>query len=164
MEVLLVTAEGESMKTMKISIVAATAACCLALSGVVSVGQERIPELQRGDAASANTPTLSGCVARGASTGTYTLTRELKNEAAPADADKPRIVALTGTDVDLDPHVGHVVSLTGSYLTATEAAGPTGTAGTEKPAALAADASRPLRTLTVKSLKMMAGSCSEGVK
>ena len=152
------------MKRMKISIVAATAVCCLALSGVVSVAQEKIPELQRDDAAGANTPTVSGCVARGASTGTYTLTSDVKNEAAPTDSDKPRIVALTGTDVDLGPHVGHVVSLTGSYLAATEPAGPTGTAGTEKPAPPAADASKPLRTLTVKSLKMIAGSCSEAVK
>ena len=147
------------MKTMKISLVAATAVC-LALSGVVSVAQEKIPELQRDGAAGANTPTLSGCVARGASTGTYTLTSHVKNAAAPTAADQPRTVALTGTDVDLGPHVGHIVSLTGSYLAATEPTGPTGTAGTEKPAP-AADASKPLRTLTVKSLKMIASSCSE---
>ena len=54
-------------------------AACLAFSGVVSVAQERIPELQRDGAAGANTPTLSGCVARGASTGTYTLTSTVKN-------------------------------------------------------------------------------------
>jgi len=147
------------MKTSKISMVAA-AAVCLALGGVVAVAQEKIPELQRDAAAGAKTPTLSGCVARGASTGTYTLTSHAKTEAAPTDADQPRTVALTGTDVDLGPHVGHLVSLTGTYLAATEAAGPTGTAGTDKPEA-AADASKPLRTLTVKSLKMIAGSCSE---
>jgi len=54
-------------------------------------------------------------------------------------------------------------TMTGSYLAATEPTGPTGTAGTEKPAP-AADASKPLRTLTVKSLKMIAGSCSEAVQ
>ena len=157
------------MKTRKISIVAATAVC-LALSGVVLVAQEKIPELQRDGAAGPNTPTLYGCVARGASTGTYTLTSHVKHAAAPTDADQPRTVALTGTDVDLGPHVGHIVSLTGSYLpltgsylAATEPTGPAGTAGTEKPAP-AADASKPLRTLTVKSLKMIAGSCSEAVE
>jgi hypothetical protein len=160
-DVLPVTAKGESMKSMKISRVAATAVC-LALSGVVSVAQEKIPELQRDGAAGPKTPTLSGCVARGASTGTYTLSH-VKNDAAPTGADQPRTVALTGTDVDLGPHVGHIVSLTGSYLAATEPTGPTGTAGTEKPAP-AADASKPLRTLTVKSLKMIAGSCSEAVE
>ena len=77
------------MKTMKISLVAATAVC-LALSGVVSVAQEKIPELQRDGAAGAKTPTLSGCVARGASTGTYTLTSHVKNAAAPTAADQPR--------------------------------------------------------------------------
>ena len=57
----------------------AATAVCLALSGVVSVAQEKIPELQRDGAAGAKTPTLSGCVARGASTGTYTLTSHVKN-------------------------------------------------------------------------------------
>ena len=146
------------MKTMKISV--AATAVCLALSGVVLVAQERIPELQREGAAGVKTPTLSGCVARGASTGTYTLTSNVKGHAAPTGVDQPATVALTGTDVDLGPHVGHLVSLTGSYLAATE---PTGTAGTEK-APPAADASKPLRTLTVKSLKMIAGSCSEAVE
>ena len=134
------------MKTMKISVVAATAVC-LALSGVVSVAQDRIPELQRDGAAGANTPTLSGCVARGASTGTYTLTINVKGHAAPTGADQPATVALTGTDVDLGPHVGHIVSLTGTYLAATEPTGPTGTAGTEKPAP-AADSSNARCTCT----------------
>jgi hypothetical protein len=149
------------MKTMKISM--AATAVCLALSGAVVVAQEKIPELQRERAAGVNTPTLSGCVARGASTGTYTLTSNVKKGAAPTDADQPATVALTGTDVDLGPHVGHIVSLTGSYLAATEPTGPTGTAGTEK-APPAAGGSKPMRTLTVKSLKMIAGSCSEAVE
>ena len=91
-------------------------------------------------------------MARGAATGTYTLTSHVKSEAAPTDADQPRTVALTGIDVDLGPHVGHIVSLTGSYLAATEPTGPTGTAGAEKPAS-AADASKPLRPLAIQSLK-----------
>ena len=41
--------------------------------------QEKIPEQQRDSAAGANTLTLSGCVARGASTGTYTLTSNVKS-------------------------------------------------------------------------------------
>ena len=149
------------MKTMKISM--AATAVCLALSGVVLVAQEKIPELRREGAAGVTTPTLSGCVARGASTGTYTLTSNVKKQAAPTDADQPATVALTGTVVDLGPHVGHLVSLTGSYLAATEPTGLTGTAGTDK-APPAADASKPLRTLTVQSLKMIAGSCSAAVE
>jgi hypothetical protein len=150
------------MKTMKISIVAATAVC-MALSGVVAVAQEKIPELQREGAAGANTTTLSGCVARGTSTGTYTLTSPAKKGDASADTDQPRTVALGGTDVDLAPHVGHTVSVTGSYVAAMEPTGPTGTSGTEKPAP-AADAPKPLRTLTIKSLKMIADSCSEAAE
>lgn len=149
------------MKTVKISLVAATAAC-LALSGAVLVAQEKIPELQRDGAAGAKTLTLSGCVAGGAATGPYTLESNVKNEAAPTDADQPRTVTLTGTDVDLGPHVGHIVALTGSYLAATAITSPTGTAGTGTSAS--ADASKPLRTFTVKSLKMIAGSCSEATQ
>ena len=74
------------MKTMKISM--AATAVCLALSGVVLVAQEKIPELQREGAAGVNTPTLSGCVARGASTGTYTLTSNVK-KARCADRRRP---------------------------------------------------------------------------
>ena len=150
------------MKTVTISMVAA-AAVCVALSGVVLVAQEKIPELQRDRAAGAETQTVSGCVSRGASSGTYTLASNVKNEAAPTAADQPRTVALAGSDVDLAPHLGHIVSLTGSYLAATEPTGPTGTAGTEKPAP-ATDASKPLRTFTVKSLKMVAASCSEAAQ
>jgi len=150
------------MKTVKISMMVATAVC-VAFSGVVLVAQEKIPELQRDRAAGAKGLTLSGCVARGASSGTYTLANNVKNEAAPTDADQPPTVALAGTDVDLAPHLGHIVSLTGSYVAATEPTGPTGTAGTDKPAT-AADASKPLRTFTVKSLKMVAASCSEATQ
>ena len=150
------------MKTLKISIVAATAVC-MALSGVVSVAQERIPELQREGAAGANMTTLSGCVARGTSTGTYTLTSLAKKGAASTDADQPRTVALGGTEVDFAPHVGHTVSVTGTYVAAMESTGPTGTAGTEKPAPTA-DLTKPLRTLTIKSLKMIADSCSEAAE
>jgi hypothetical protein len=144
------------MKTVQISMVVATTVC-VALSGAV-VAQERIPELQRDGAAGGKAVTLSGCVARGGSSGTYTLASNVKVEAAPTDADQPRTVALAGTDVDLAPHLGHIVSLTGSYLAATEP-----TAGTEKPAP-AADASKPLRTFTVKSLQMVAASCSEATQ
>jgi len=147
------------MKTTKISIVAATAVC-MALGGVVSVAQERIPELHREGAAGATTTTLSDCVARGTATGTYTLTSPAKKGAASSDADRPRTVALSGTDVDLALHVGHTVSVTGSYIAAMESTGPTGTGGTANPAP-AADLTRPLRTLTIKSLKMIADSCSE---
>jgi hypothetical protein len=151
------------MKTLKISIVAATAVC-MALSGVVSVAQEKIPELQREGAAGANMTTMSGCVARGTSTGTYTLTSPAKKGEASTDADQqPRTVALGGTEVDFAPHVGHTVSVTGSYVAAMESTGPTGTSGTEKPAPTA-DLTRPLRTLTIKSLKMIADSCSEAAE
>jgi hypothetical protein len=150
------------MKRVKISMVVATAVC-LALSGAVSGAQEKIPERQRDGGADAKMLTVSGCVARGASTGTYTLANKVKNEAAPTDADQPPNVALAGTEVDLAAHVGHIVSLTGSYAAATEPTSPTGTAGTDKPAA-AADATKPLRTFTVKSLKMVASSCSEATQ
>ena len=68
--------------------------------------QERIPELQREGATGANTTTLSGCVARGTSTGTYTLTSLAKKGSASTDADQPRTVALGGTGGGLRPARG----------------------------------------------------------
>ena len=104
-------------------------AVCLALSGVVVAAQETSAASAR-VCAGANTPTLSGCVARGASTGTYTLTSHVKRRLRRRP-DEPATVALIGTDVDLG-RTWVIVSLTGSYLAATEPPGPTGTAGTRR--------------------------------
>jgi hypothetical protein len=152
------------MKMKNLAAMAATTAVCAALSaGAAAADQDRIPELKRESAPVA--PTLSGCVARGTAAGTYTLTSGArKGGFSFKDREQPRTVVLTALDVDLATHVGHAVSVTGSYTTALEAFGiPVGTSGMVKPApeVPAGTVVKELRTFAVTSLKMVAPSCSE---
>jgi hypothetical protein len=139
-------------------------ALAMAVSPVLlGMSQDRIAELQRpGTAATADTPsvTLTGCVARGTATETYTLVQAKKDAAPAADASTPpEAVVLSGTAVDVSKHVGHSVEVTGTYASMDAT---TGTSGTEKPAAPATSEAgkKPTKTFTVKSLKMVAASCS----
>ena len=145
---------------MTISTVALVALAATVSAATAGVSQDRIPDAQRPGAIDAPGTTLTGCVARGTATDTYTLAEAKKDAtAAPATAAPAELVALAGTDVDLSKHVGHSVTVTGSY-TGTD--GATGTSGTEKPAAAPAtteDTKKPAKTFTVKSLKMVAPSC-----
>ena len=149
---------------LTISTVALAALATAVSAAAAGVGQDRIPDAQRPGAIDAPGITLTGCVARGIATDTYTLAEAKKDAtaapatAAPATAAPAELVALTGTDVDLSKHVGHSVTVTGSYA-GTD--GATGTSGTAKPAAPAAteDTKKPAKTFTVKSLKMVAATC-----
>jgi hypothetical protein len=146
---------------LTISTVALVALAATVSAATAGVSQDRIPDAQRPGAIEAPAAsTLTGCVARGTATDTYTLAEAKKDAtAAPATAAPAELVALAGTDVDLSKHVGHSVTVTGSY-TGTD--GATGTSGTEKPAAAPAtteDTKKPAKTFTVKSLKMVAPSC-----
>src|SRR5687767_3650398 len=143
------------MKTLRIS-AAAIAALCVAFT-VSGTAQERLPDAQR-EKADVKSPTLTGCVARGAAGGTYTLTSTSKaagsvatTEIGAKDEMQPRVVTLAGTTVDLAPHVGHQVEVTGTYA---NAAVPTGTSGTSAPAAPAASSKDTSpRAFTVQSVK-----------
>jgi hypothetical protein len=98
-------------------------------------------------------------VARGTAADTFILAEVKKGAPVAADASTPApLVALTGTEVDLSKHVGHSVTLTGSYASPTAAIG---TSGTEKPATPAAteDSRKAAKTFTVKSLKMVSPTC-----
>jgi 3-hydroxyisobutyrate dehydrogenase-like beta-hydroxyacid dehydrogenase len=148
---------------LTISTVALVALATAVSAATAGVSQDRIPDAQRPGAIDAPGITLTGCVARGTATDTYTLAEAKKDAtAAPATATATaapaELVALTGTEVDLSKHVGHSVTVTGSY-TGTD--GATGTSGTEKPAAPATteDTKKAAKTFTVKSLKMVAPSC-----
>jgi opacity protein-like surface antigen len=113
---------------MKTSCSTVAAAAMLATSmtfaaAAAGPSQDRIPELQP---TSANSATVTGCVARGTATATYMLTNITKEGQATArDAVQRMTVALSGTDVDLSKHVGHRVSVTGPY-TSTERVTGTG--------------------------------------
>src|SRR5512145_1355186 len=144
---------------LTISTVALVALATAVSAATAGVSQDRIPDAQRPGAIDAPGITLTGCVARGTATDTYTLAEAKKDAtAAPATAAPAELVALTGTDVDLSKHVGHSVAVTGAYASANV---PTGTAGTEKPAAPAAtvDTKPAAKTFTVKSLKMVSPTC-----
>ena len=151
---------------LTISTVALVALATAVSAATAGVSQDRIPDAQRPGAIDApgitlmGAPgiTLTGCVARGTASDTYTLAEAKKDEtAAPATAAPAELVALSGTDVDLSKHVGHSVTVTGSYE-GTE--GAKGTSGTEKPAPTTTeDTKKAAKTFTVKSLKMVAPSC-----
>jgi hypothetical protein len=124
--------------------------------------QGRIPELPRPGATDVKSITLTGCVERGTQVESYTL-REAKEGATTTSNLTPRPpVALSSTDVDISRHVGHSVSVTGSYANAEI---DMSTDGTEKPApsptAITEGDGKTLRTFTVKSLKMLASSCQQ---
>ena len=146
---------------------AAITTLSVVLSAVVAGAAQDLPLLQR-DVSGAKGSTVSGCVVRGAGTGTYTLAPAAMKDAGPPAADDQLFtIVLTGMDADLAAHVGHIVSVTGSY---SPTIGPAGTAvatsGTAKPApgTAAGRAAKAVRTFMVKSVKMVAASCSEAAE
>ena len=139
-----------------VALVALTAAVSAAAAGA---SQDRIPDAQRPATMDAPGMTLTGCVARGTAADTFTLAEVKKGAPVAADASTPApLVALAGTEVDLSKHVGHSVTLTGSYASTNATVG---TSGTEKPATPAAtgDSKKEAKTFTVKSLKMVSPTC-----
>ena len=149
------------MKTT-FSIVAVVAVSMAVSATAAGRSQERIPELPRPGVTDVTSITLTGCVERGTATDSYTLREAKEGATTPSDATPRLPVALSSTDVNFSKHVGHSVSVTGSYAV-TEIA--TGTAGTEKPApaqtAITEGDGKPARTFTVTSLKMLASSCQQ---
>jgi hypothetical protein len=141
----------------------AMVAVSMAVSATTAgASQETIPELPRRGVTDVKSITLTGCIERGTEIESYTL-REAKESATTTSNATPRPpVALSSTDVDMSKHVGHSVSVMGSYANAEIA---TGTAGTEKPApaptAITEGDAKTPRTFTVKSLKMLASSCQQ---
>jgi hypothetical protein len=106
---------------------------------------------------------LTGCVQAGSAPGTYTLTN-----AMPAEGDKMATdtmkadmgsVMLSATDVDLAPHVGHKVTVTGSMMGKKHGdMSKDDKASTDKAAPAMDSGAGP--TLKVKSLTMVSSTCS----
>ena len=148
------------MKTTYRTAVAVAGMLTLCSATAAGVNQDKIPELQR-DGRDALDATITGCVARGAAAGTYILTSLPKaGEAAAIDPVRTTVLLSGGADIDLGKHLGHSVSVTGSYarewamaFVAAEKAAPgeAGDGGGRKTA----------RTFTAKSLKVVAESCSQ---
>ena len=149
---------------MKLTISTVALVAFAAVSAAAAgLSQDRIPEAQRSGTMDAPGMTITGCVARGTAADTFTLAEgKTGAPAAAADTTAPAaLVTLTGTDVDLSKHVGHNVTLTGSYASPTAAVG---TSGTEKPTVSATpaateDSKKAAKTFTVKSLKMVSPTC-----
>ena len=127
------------------------------------VSQDKIPELPTSRAVFSLSTTVTGCVAQGTTANTYILTNVIRDgEATAKQPVKPETLLLSGSAVDMSKHVGHKVSLTGVDAAA---APPIGTRCDRlvKPTAesTVADGAKVPTGFTVKSLKMIAASCSE---
>jgi hypothetical protein len=105
----------------------------------------------------------TGCIEAGSAAGAFMLTRVatadhmgkdmMKKDAMAKDSmgqEKmaPTTLTLKGSSVDLSKHLGHKVSITGSLAHDKMDAMEKGTTG------------QPASTFTVKSLKMIAATCS----
>ena len=147
---------------------AAATAMWMAITSVALAGaaQEKIPALQREALKGVESETLTGCVTRETGADTYKLTnvrpksvtKDLNNAAKDGELSNEMFaqaaVRLSTSDVDLAKHVGHRVSVTGLYAGA----------GWRQPAissTLDKGGNGSLPTLSVKSLTMVADSCSE---
>jgi hypothetical protein len=100
-------------------------------------------------------------VAQGVAAGTYILTNITKDETNAKDGLVRTSVLLSSTDVNLSKHVGHRVSVTGGYLGHGRT---TSVAAMDKPAPteeIARGDKLTSGTFRVKSLAMVADSCSQ---
>ena len=144
---------------MKLTISTVALVALAATVSAAAAGATQVPDAQKPATMDAPGITLTGCVARGIAADTFTLAEVKKDAPVAADANAPApLVALAGTEVDLSKHVGHSVTVTGSYASTPAAVG---TSGAEKPAVPAAieDSKKTAKTFTVKSLKMVSATC-----
>ena len=118
--------------------------------------RDKMDEMEMKDA------TYTGCIEAGTAAGTFMLTHvaaehmgkdAMKKDTMSKDAVAPTTLTLTSRSVDLSKHLGHQVSITGSAAHRKMDAMGRGTMAKDP---TAKDAS----AFTVKSLKMVAASCS----
>lgn len=150
------------MKTMYSAIALGATLVAFGAAGA-GASQDRIPYLQREVPKDPKNATLTGCVAHGASVGTYILKNITEDAATPGKGTFERMsIVLSGTEVDVSKHVGHRVSVTGLYASEALALG---TLRTMEKASAAEEVSqadiKATRTLRVTSLVMVADSCSQ---
>ena len=144
---------------LTISTVALVALAAMVSAAAAGASQDKVADAQRPATMDAPGMTLTGCVARGTAADTFTLAEVKKGAPVAADASTPApLVALTGTEVDLSKHVGHSVTLTGSYASPTAAIGTPEPRSRPRPAATE-DSKKAAKTFTVKSLKMVSPTC-----
>ncbi len=145
---------------------AVLSAAVSAQSGGTMVKGDKMDKMEMKDA------TYTGCVEAGTAAGTFMLTHvsadHMGNDAMKKDtmakdgmgkdAMASANLTLTGSSVDLSKHVGHKVSVTGSAAHGKMDAMGKDTMGKD---AMAKDGMvKDAPAFTVKSLKMIAASCS----
>ena len=142
------------------------AAMVVGLGGAAARGtQDKIPEIPTTQPWIAKSVTVTGCVGRGTTADTYVLTNVMREgEAAVKEASTTETLLLSAADIDISKHVGHQVSVTGmDAATVNRAIGTTGTTDV-KPvpeSTMTKTAAKVPAGFTVKSLKMIAATCSE---
>jgi hypothetical protein len=150
-------------KRMKTNYPAAAIAVWMVFTSapLAGVGQERIRELQREVRKDLDSATLTGCVARDTAPDTYKLTNVTKDGDLIAAISALVTVRLSTIDVDLAKHVGHRVSVTGLYSAHSRAAAANVPHPATSSTLVNSKSKTLLPTLKVKSLTMVADSCSE---
>ena len=155
----------------------------MVVAAVLSVGVgAQSDAMAKGDKMEMKDATYTGCLEAGATAGTFVLTHiaadHMGKDAMKKDARKkdtmakdtmskdamaPTTLTLAGAKVDLTKHVGHKVSVTGSAAAGKmDAIGKDAMAkDTMKKDTMAKDGmAKDATAFTVKSLKMIAASCS----
>src|SRR5882672_8376087 len=144
---------GGSMKWMMCSVAMLVAIVLPVVAGAQSsttAKGDKMDKMEMKDA------TYTGCIEVGSTAGTFTLTHVVDDHMAKDAMEKDTMattLTLTSASVDLSKHLGHKVSVTGPA-----AHGKMDAMGKDTMAkdGMAKDAS----AFTVKSLKMVAASCS----
>jgi len=156
-----------SMSSVAILVAAMSSVAVSAQSGGTMAKGDKMDKMEMMDA------NYTGCVEAGSAAGTFMLThvatadhmdKDMKKKGAMAkdtmakdtmskdamshESMAPTTLTLTSSSVDLSKHLGHKVSLTGSLGHEKMEAMEKGTMGKSTP------------TFTVKSLKMVAATCS----
>lgn len=148
------------MKRMR-SAICMTAAMLVA-AGTMMAAQDADKAADKMDKMDKKSQSLTGCVQAGSAPGTYMLTnaqpamgeKAATDTMSAAKADMGSIT-LSASDVDLAPHVGHKVTVTGSMM------GKMKHGDTSKDdKAAAGDMAAAGPSMKVKSLTMVAASCS----
>ncbi len=151
-----------SMSSVAILVAAVSSVAVGAQSGGTMAKGDKMDKKEMMDA------NYTGCVEAGSAAGTFMLTHvatadhmrkdmmkkdamekdTMTKNSVTKDAMAPTTLTLTGSPVDLSKHLGHKVSITGSLAHEKMDAMEKGTMGKSAP------------TFTVKSLKMVAATCS----
>jgi hypothetical protein len=146
-----------SMSSVAILVAAVSSVAVGAQSGGTMAKGDKLDRMEMMDA------NYTGCIEAGSAAGTFMLThvatadhigKDIMTKDAMAkdrmshESMAPTTLTLTGSSVDLSKHLGHKVSITGSLAHEKMEAVEKGTMGKSTP------------PFTVKSLKMVAATCS----